>query len=212
MPEARATFPGHSRVLDVALMGGADATEACRVVCWTSCYELWSLDLLGAGVQNGNGVAAKVPQEALEEDETPRAPSTLAGQVLAQVGGPPNRGPRKPEELVDYPVRTTPEQQAGLVPRLAQLVAPPHVPSHMLPPPSALLATLLDVYAKPSPSAAAARLLAGEALQPAEAKGAPGGSAEGPPPGARRELEAASTSELVDAAWMEELLSGALLS
>merc|ERR1712079_54260 len=55
-------------------------------------------------------------------------------------------------QLLRLPLRTTPAQQAGITPHLIEKIVPPHVPSHMLQPPSMIWAGLLSVFGKTLPT------------------------------------------------------------
>merc|ERR1711957_161473 len=124
-----------------------------------------------------------------------------------------------PLHFFTRPIRTTPAQQTGLVPRLVEQVIPAHVPSHQLPPPAMIWSRFLSVYGVPAPDAAISNggVLASD-LDAGASKEDPdgptiGGNGAGylPPWLAGVDPSACFQSEFVDASWMDQLVQEALV-
>lgn len=151
------------------------------LMCWTSCGLLWNLDLSGAEPQPLR------PEEAPEETAASALGKITGGRTTVSKAGP----------VSPYPLRTTPAQQAGLVPRLLQRILPPQVPSHMLPSPAVLWRDFLSIYAKPvgdDPVSAPLEVDDYSSQFASEISQLPP-SAPAPPP-----------AELVDEEWMDSLV------
>mmetsp|Transcript_118275 Transcript_118275/g.339370 ORF Transcript_118275/g.339370 Transcript_118275/m.339370 type:complete len:900 (-) Transcript_118275:108-2807(-) len=172
--EVCAKLPSCSYVLDVAFMsralaggnggvGKVDGSRACRLACWTSDYELWDINLSGTETPlktrdpDSSGPTAGTCAIVAERQDH-LSVATAAGRLINAVVDPEASCSLNTPgvlQLVDFPVRTTLEQQAGFVPRFVQKIVPSHVPSHMLPPPPAIFESLLDVFARRSGSSGA---------------------------------------------------------
>lgn len=176
-PEASATLPEGHCVLDAAFAGfgssGGGGSEAgvdridkasarvdCPVLCWTTRYELWHLDLTASVMAPAQKVSSTSIADELEEPPAKVAASGRVAGIRRANAGTAGRGTAD-LRMLDFPLRTTAAQQAGLVPQLVAKVISPHTPSHMLPAPHAIWESLLAVYGKPSPSAERDSILAG---------------------------------------------------
>lgn len=201
--EASVTLPHHHGILDAAFVGkGAGG----RFFCWTSSLELWDVDLAET-LSEGRAVG-----EMQEEPEAVASRGGLAGLLSGRTSAS-SRPAGSASRLFEYPIRTTSAQQAGLVPRLVHRVVPPHVPSHMLPPPSVIFAGLMSVFAKPLDDATPSYTASKPAEAPASSEGATEEYSELDllPPWIRSEAfgREVRQPEFVDATWMEELVEGA---
>jgi len=173
--EAVAMLPKGRQLLDAAFAPPSPDVEATRrVLCWTSDYELWSLDMLAPGIAGAD--AATPEKRKKKKDQGEMAPIVKdderqelgpAGRMLGDARKASATGAAAYKDLrfFKYPVRTTAVQQAGITPRLVEQICPPHIPSHMLPPPSALWERLVAVLAKPSPSADLSGAAAAKAVE-----------------------------------------------
>merc|ERR1712129_251493 len=219
--EARLTSaPVNQGILDVSFRESDN-----RLLCWTSRHELWDMDIAEAKSITVDMTAMQAP---LAEEE----PEARRGKLARLVGGRETAAdatqPGDAVQLVRPPLRTTPAQQAGITPHLIEKIVPPHVPSHMLQPPSMIWAGLLSVFGKtlptpmstPStaeapagkrmPGAHAATAAAWEAT--GSAKRADGEDTHLPPwlAADSRPPAEAVRCEFVDADWMDQLVSDAL--
>mmetsp|Transcript_88710 Transcript_88710/g.271638 ORF Transcript_88710/g.271638 Transcript_88710/m.271638 type:complete len:870 (-) Transcript_88710:122-2731(-) len=195
-PEATARLPDNRRVLDVAALGSSE-----RLVIWTSDFELWALELSSAVA--ADQAKARRPAPARAEADAAGEDSgrkTQAARFLGARDGGASRAMSAAASMpLEFPSRTTVEQQAGVVPHLVERIVPSHVPSHMLPPPVTLWDNFVQVYAKASPSAAA------QAAAPRAAPQGAGGVLQrgaAPEPG-----PAAAKAEFVDAEWLDGLVA-----
>lgn len=189
-----------------------------RLLCWTSRHELWDMDITEAKSMTVDTAATQPP---LEEEET----EARRGKLARLVGGRETAADATQQgdavQLVRLQLRTTPAQQAGIVPHLIEKIVPPHVPSHMLQPPSMIWAGLLSVFGKTLPTVApsTAQAPAGKDRPGADALGSPGSAKKAEdednhlPPwlaaGSRPPAEA-TRCEFMDADWMDQLVSDAL--
>mmetsp|Transcript_75604 Transcript_75604/g.162096 ORF Transcript_75604/g.162096 Transcript_75604/m.162096 type:complete len:856 (+) Transcript_75604:33-2600(+) len=211
--EATYSVPyGHS-VLDAIFLG----TDA-RLLYWTSIFELWDFSLSGEGVSQPEALPAEEEQEQ-------------ASGKIARVLGRPTRGDvdgkilpfgEAPVQLLTFPLRTTAEQQAGIIPSLLEHVVPPQVPTHLLPPPSVMWTGLLAVFGKPLPDASLTPEVYSESAGNGKAATATQGGCTGttmyeasddlPPWVSASRLRSAEPdrSELVDIAFMDQLVQDAL--
>ncbi|CAE7873929.1 wdr75 [Symbiodinium necroappetens] len=183
--QASATLPQQHAVIDATFRTRSDGVSS--ILCWTSTQELWDIDPAGADVSmEKDNVATQPEEEPLPRNAGPLA-SMTSGRAAVEASRPGFVLPR----------RTTAAQQAGLVPRLVQRVVPPHVPSHLLPPPAVLWAGFLSVFAKPPDSSqpmAPFSVKAGSELQPEK-------EVDDLPPWA--DPSGKIQDEFVDAAWMD---------
>jgi len=214
---ASASLPQDRQVLDAAFAPGALAGDKAplRVLCWTSAYELWGMNLS----KKGKADAENEAEQLGEEDEEAPVQSKLARVLGSQAAVTAGSQGASDAQALELQVRTTPAQQSGLVPHLADRVAPAHVPSHMLPAPAALWASFVSVYGKPAPRGAG---LDAEELSVDEG--------QEKQPGASKQVSLqleqdawdpfwlrpedrgnpSDKSEFVDAHWMDQIVSKAL--
>eukprot|EP00933_Yihiella_yeosuensis_P027655 TRINITY_DN21557_c0_g1_i1.p1 TRINITY_DN21557_c0_g1~~TRINITY_DN21557_c0_g1_i1.p1 ORF type:complete len:898 (-),score=162.37 TRINITY_DN21557_c0_g1_i1:141-2834(-) len=212
--EASIRLPHCHGVLDASFIGKGDDAKGCHLFCWTSLLELWDINLTSTASE------AQQAQADLEESATPSKGTLSAivgGRETAPGGGAAaGTGPAK---LLKMPLRTTSAQQAGLVPRLVQRVVPPHVPSHMLPPPSVIWAGMVSVFAKPldgslqaGPGMTSLPSQSTEASAALQSAGLEAAEMSSLPPWVQQSVvgQPAPEQELVDANWMDQLVKGAL--
>lgn len=194
--ETSATLPGRHGLRDVAFVSNDSTDEGCHLLSWTSSSELWDLDLSASA-----GRDKRRPAEREADDEPSRQDGGLAG-ILGGRAAVPASDPGGPK-LLKLPIRTTANQQAGLVPRLVQKIVPPHVPSHALPPPPVLWSSFVAMYAKPpdgvEPALPESVPEAGNHAQHASSDVPAWMHQDGQPP----------KGEFVDADWMDQLVKGA---
>eukprot|EP00927_Polykrikos_kofoidii_P030127 TRINITY_DN25986_c0_g1_i1.p1 TRINITY_DN25986_c0_g1~~TRINITY_DN25986_c0_g1_i1.p1 ORF type:complete len:964 (-),score=196.09 TRINITY_DN25986_c0_g1_i1:24-2915(-) len=229
---ASATLPPGRSVLDATFRpSSGSGDDALRLTCWMSDLELWDLDLLKGQAEgddvdmtgtaearrrqggtdagpDGQEVAA---EDGDEDDVVEGAKSKLAkivgGReadtkgVSSTIAGSGGKFPR----FLAPPLRSTPAQQSGLLAQLLVRVLPPHVPSHLLPPPSVLFASLLSVFGKPAPSRDAGVVAIG-AASGADAKAAEKEARKG---SQQPQVVAGEGSEFVDSAFMDQLVKDA---
>lgn len=119
----------------------ADATfdDADRILVWTSKAELWSVNLAKTANEKG-------AQMVLETPDAQGRLGKLLGDRL------PTAAPIAPKMYSLYR-RTTVAQQTGLTPANLKNIVPPNTPSHMLPPPHAILSSFVAEFAKQSEAA-----------------------------------------------------------
>lgn len=195
--ETSATLPGRHGLRDAAFVSNDSTDEGCHLLCWTSSSELWDLDLSVSA-----GADKRRPAEIEADEEPSRQEGPLAG-ILSGRASQPASDPAGPR-LLKLPIRTTANQQAGLVPRLVQKIIPPHVPSHALPPPPVLWQNFVSVYVKLDEGVQPALPVLSESGAGADAKQ---DAFEAPP-----WMELAGErppGEFVDADWMDQLVKGA---
>lgn len=195
--EASASLTKTHGVVDVLPVGNS---YKCRILCWTSKCELWEIDL------TQDAGAPEQLTTAIEANEDAVAVQGQLGKLLA--GRTTTSLPGQSRRLLNLPLRTTAAQQAGLVPRIVQKMLPPHLPSHMLPPPGILFSNFLALYGKPIDGAGFAEDDVGPNGFPAEQEDFASTVAESFAGAASRQSSAA---ELVDRAWMDELVKGLAL-
>jgi len=202
--EASAALPSRHGVLDATFVSDDSTDDGCHLLCWTTMMELWDMDLKVKAGEKGEQQA----DAEMEEDATPGRGS-LGGLIAGRTAAASIGGQRK---LLNLPLRTTAAQQAGLVPRLVQRVVPPNVPSHLLPPPAVLWSSLLSVYAKPPDGVQQASPLPDTTEAPIAAPvAAKSNEAALPSPSwVRQSTSKPTEAELVDANFMDELVTGAL--
>lgn len=200
-----ATMPAGYSVLD-GVYHGSDS----RLLCLTSSLELWDLDLLQTG-QAGEKLTPTELEEGARNGERSRVSRVLGNTTTAGKVG-------NPLHFYKPAVRTTPAQQAGLIPRLVEQVIPSHVPSHQLPPPSMIWSRFLAVYGVPAPDAVASKMLTEEDAGVAEGDGRDGATADGNTAGylppwlaGLDQSSLTSKSDFVDASWMDQLVQDALV-
>jgi len=211
--ETSAVLPSENHALDAILV------DKSRILYWTCQSELLELDL------SSSAEPVQHEQASLQEfsDEPPTQRSRIAGAITpASMGAKAGDASVK---LLELPLRTTPEQQVGILPHLVAHVVPPHAPSHLLPPPSALWTGILATFCKPAPNApqdlsveSAAAAVA--AVAAAETNGKHSDMSKPPAAGLTATYNALDLpawasagksyiqSEIVDEDWMDQLVQG----
>eukprot|EP00928_Gymnodinium_smaydae_P048612 TRINITY_DN32511_c0_g1_i1.p1 TRINITY_DN32511_c0_g1~~TRINITY_DN32511_c0_g1_i1.p1 ORF type:complete len:909 (-),score=101.84 TRINITY_DN32511_c0_g1_i1:58-2736(-) len=199
---ASGRIPSERTVLDATLVG----TEQPRVICWMSDFEMMDIDLS----KDGSAVTELMAEEAdadAEEgvDVRSKALRLVGGRSTAEGAGAAS-GVGAFRRLLAPVLRTTPVQQAGVLPQFLENVLPAHVPSHLLPPPDVLQARVLSVFAKMSDDALVQQNGQTPSAQNVQdsAEGSIGAENGVKAPGSR--LESTFHSETVDAAWMDALV------
>lgn len=206
--QVKASLPSSQGIIDAVFLDStAASTDTPCVRIWTASYELWDVDFSQDGLKAQDAFAADEDVDAASKQ--PKL-ARLLGEPLKVATAPsastsgamvPGLETGKALKLSPLPVRTTPEQQAGMVPRLIARVVPPHVPSHMLPPPALIWSSFLDVFGKPVAGAAAAEPAAEDASR--TAKETAGAASLAPQPRPRK-------VHVVGEEWMDQLVAEAL--
>lgn len=227
----KATMPSSQGILDALFLAAAKgAPDALNIRIWTSSFELWDVDFSGSldaaeqpavgddaeaaaartklarllGESTATKVAARTTTASAAAAAT--APAAAAGAMASGSGA----ASAAALPLSPLPLRETPEQQAGIVPRLVERVVPPHVPSHMLPPPAAIWSSFLTVFGKAAPDSGSVEELAAEPTATYAKATTAGASNPGGAGASASSREAPERkAELVDADFMDELVERA---
>mmetsp|Transcript_124682 Transcript_124682/g.364159 ORF Transcript_124682/g.364159 Transcript_124682/m.364159 type:complete len:875 (-) Transcript_124682:70-2694(-) len=210
-----ASVPLEHGILDAVFLGSER-----RVLCWTSAYELLDLDLSQARSVSGPTTGLQAEEEEERVTKTSRLAQVIGAKATAE--GTRLTSKDKVWQLCASPLRATAAQQAGMVPQFLERVLPPHIPSHMLHPPSMIWASMLSTFGKSAPASLPAG--GGERHRGAahsagllESSGIPrpGGEAapsEGglPPWVSSGQPAVAPQAEVVDVAWMDSFVQSTL--
>lgn len=203
---ATATFPSSRAVHDAVFLEGGS-----KLLCWMSDFELLELDLhrvddsLGASGAAANGGDAIL--DDLADDGRTKAARIVGGRTTLGNGGALQGYASQGRPWPPPKLRTTAAQQAGVQPRLLKNVIPPNVPSHLLPAPSVLYRSLLDIYAAPYEDDSRAFLESNTASS-REAVGADSQEEPQLPPWVPRGTSC--QFEVMDADFMEKLFNDAM--